>query len=100
MPKLPGVYASAPSRYVRTFVNSTAFRISASISSVKSATRNESRRRECRLKWLVSEQDSDKAVALLFEDLHAPDFFPVELTNALNVSRIRGRITDTRTLLG
>ena len=50
-------------------------------------------------KWLVPEQDSDKAIALLSEDLHAPDFFSVELTNALHIAEVRGRILDSQVLL-
>jgi predicted nucleic acid-binding protein len=51
-------------------------------------------------KWLIAEQDSDKALALFSEELHAPDFFPIEITNALNVSAIRGRVVDSKALLG
>lgn len=50
-------------------------------------------------KWLVPEQDSDKALALYAEELHAPDLFPVEVTNAVHVSAVRGRISDAQLLL-
>lgn len=50
-------------------------------------------------KWLVPEQDSDKAIALQAEELHAPDFFPVEVTNAIHVSELRGRVVDAQLLL-
>ena len=51
-------------------------------------------------KWIVPENDSDKAMALQSEDLHAPDFFPIELANAFNTSQVRGRIPDAQTALG
>ncbi|MBS0210572.1 MAG: type II toxin-antitoxin system VapC family toxin [Planctomycetes bacterium] len=50
-------------------------------------------------KWLVPEQDSDKAFSLQAEELHAPDFFPVEVTNAIHVSALRGRVVDAQLLL-
>jgi len=50
-------------------------------------------------KWLVPEQDSGKALALQAEELHAPDLFPIEVTNAIHVSSLRGRVLDTQTLL-
>ena len=36
-------------------------------------------------KMLVAENDSGKALALLSDDLHAPEFYAVELTNALRM---------------
>lgn len=51
-------------------------------------------------KWLVAEQDSDRALALRSEELHAPELFQVEVTNALHVSALRGRIADAQSFLG
>jgi predicted nucleic acid-binding protein len=51
-------------------------------------------------KWLVPEQDSDKALALqASEELHAPELFQIEITNVLHVCTIKGRIVDTQALL-
>lgn len=51
-------------------------------------------------KLLVPETDSGKALALFSEDLHAPDFYPIELTNALRMAEVRHRIADSSALLG
>ncbi len=50
-------------------------------------------------KWIVPEGDSDKAIALQSEELHAPDFFPVEMANAFRMSEMRGRIPKAQTAL-
>lgn len=50
-------------------------------------------------KWVVPETDTAKAIALQSEHLHAPDFFPVELANAFNMSQVRGRIPDAQIAL-
>jgi len=52
----------------------------------------------CRLKWAVSEIDSDKALHLRDDylngahELLAPDLFPTEIANALAISERAGRI--------
>jgi predicted nucleic acid-binding protein len=51
-------------------------------------------------KWIVPENDTDKAQSLRSEELIAPDFFPVELASAFNLAQVRGKIPDAQTALG
>lgn len=52
-------------------------------------------------KWSVKEVDSDKADAILndylasIHELHAPDFFPVELAHSFTRAERQRRITQT-----
>src|ERR1700683_5134178 len=50
-------------------------------------------------KWIIPEDGSERAIEFQSEELIAPDFFPIELTNALRTAEIRGRVHDSQTLL-
>jgi predicted nucleic acid-binding protein len=51
-------------------------------------------------KMLVTEDGSDRALALLGETLHAPDLYTVEVTSAIYIAETRKRISDAQALLG